>query len=53
MGSDYTVWVDSIKKYGYDFDYRILNSADLVRHSRGNVTFPNLQNHRVSVAHTQ
>jgi DNA (cytosine-5)-methyltransferase 1 len=27
-GSDYTAWVDSIKKYGYDFDYRILNSAD-------------------------
>jgi DNA (cytosine-5)-methyltransferase 1 len=28
QGIDYIRWVDTIRQYGYDFDYRILNSAD-------------------------
>ncbi len=27
-GVDYKRWVEDIKKYGYDFDYKILNAAD-------------------------
>lgn len=27
-GRSYTRWVNNVKKYGYDFDYRILNAAD-------------------------
>lgn len=27
-GKSYLCWVRNVKKYGYDFDYRILNSAD-------------------------
>lgn len=27
-GSSYIKWVNKVKGYGYDFDYRILNSAD-------------------------
>lgn len=27
-GKRYTQWVRNVKKYGYDFDHRILNSAD-------------------------
>ena len=27
-GKSYTRWVRSVKKYGYDFDFRILNAAD-------------------------
>ena len=27
-GRDYVRWVNNVKKYGYDYDYRILNSAD-------------------------
>ncbi len=27
-GSDYMRWVNSVKEFGYDFDYRIMNSAD-------------------------
>lgn len=27
-GEDYIRWVRSVKKYGYDFEYRILNAAD-------------------------
>ena len=27
-GSDYTKWVKNVCKYGYDFDWRILNAAD-------------------------
>lgn len=28
QGSDYLRWVDKVKSYGYDFDWRILNAAD-------------------------
>ena len=28
-GKDYLKWVQHIEHYGYDFDYRIINSADL------------------------
>lgn len=27
-GRDYMLWVEHIKSYGYEFDYRLLNSAD-------------------------
>ena len=27
-GKDYTKWVRNVKSYGYDFDHRIMNSAD-------------------------
>lgn len=27
-GKKYTRWVNNVKRYGYDFDYRILNAAD-------------------------
>lgn len=27
-GKDYTKWVRNVKKYGYNFDHRILNAAD-------------------------
>lgn len=27
-GRDYVRWVNNVRKYGYDYDYRILNSAD-------------------------
>ncbi len=27
-GRDYVRWVNSVKRYGYNFDYRILNAAD-------------------------
>ncbi len=28
QGSDYMRWVHNVQRYGYDFDWRILNSAD-------------------------
>ena len=27
-GSSYVRWVNNVKRYGYDFDYRLLNAAD-------------------------
>lgn len=27
-GRDYLKWVESVKRYGYDFDWRLLNAAD-------------------------
>lgn len=27
-GCDYIKWVDNVKSYGYDYDYKLLNSAD-------------------------
>lgn len=27
-GIDYTAWVNEVKKYGYDYDFRLLNAAD-------------------------
>lgn len=27
-GRDYIKWIKNVKRYGYDYDYRILNSAD-------------------------
>lgn len=27
-GKSYLRWIENVKKYGYDFDYRILNAAD-------------------------
>ena len=27
-GSSYIKWIKSVKRYGYDFDYRLLNAAD-------------------------
>lgn len=33
LGVDYVKWRDHIKGYGYEFDYRILNSADYGAHT--------------------
>jgi DNA (cytosine-5)-methyltransferase 1 len=33
LGEDYVKWRDHVKSYGYEFDYRILNSADYGAHT--------------------
>lgn len=32
-GTDYTKWIEQMKAYGYEYDYRILNAADFGSHT--------------------
>ena len=33
-GADYLQWVDTMKSFGYDYEYRLLNSADYGAHTK-------------------